>query len=437
MGCNLSFRLQGKKDLVCQSKAVITFVQNGTGDSEPRKNGICLVTGCNTQIERLHPNISGVTKKPSPFAAVNDGDKPAFSSFGKSQGFNFPVGKAAAHAYTTALNHLLRKGSSQRMQVGDASTVFWAQKPTEFETQIVDIFGEPPKDDPDKGTRAVEALYKSINMGLLSRDEGKTRFYVLGLAPNAARVAVRFWEVATVAELAVRIRQHFDDLAIEHGDKQPSHLPLFRLLVSTATQGKVDNIPPNLSGEVMRAVLSGLQYPQTLLAASVRRIRVLRKDDRKKYEYPLTALIKAYINRITRYSDPAIKEELSVSLDESNTNIGYRLGRLFAVLEKTQEEANPGINATIRDRFYGAAAATPVSVFSTLLKLKNHHLSKLENRGRAVNLEKLIGRIVEDINDFPPTMSLQDQGRFAIGYYHQRHDFFNRTDPGPTRGDQS
>jgi CRISPR-associated protein Csd1 len=198
---------------------------------------------------------------------------------------------------------------------------------------------------------------------------------------------------------------------------------LFRLLVSVATQGKADNIPPNLGGELVRSVLSDLPYPQTLLAAAVRRIRA-----EHEITYARAALIKACINRARRYANPELKEELKMSLDEGNRNVGYRLGRLFAVLEKIQEEANPGINATIRDRYYGAAASNPVTVFSTLLRLKNHHVAKLENRGRAVNLEKRIGEIMDGIGDFPAQLSLTDQGRFAIGYYHQRQDFFKKTD---------
>jgi len=212
-------------------------------------------------------------------------------------------------------------------------------------------------------------------------------------------------------------------LNIERSPRAP-HLSLFRLLVSVATQGKADNIPPNLGGELMRSILAGLPYPQTLLAAAVRRIRA-----EHEITYARAAVIKGCTNRTTRYSNPSIKEELRMSLDEANRNVGYRLGRLFAVLEKIQEEANPGINATIRDRVYGAASSTPVTVFSTLLKLKNHHLSKLDNRGRAVNLEKRIGEIMEGIDDFPAQLPIADQGRFAIGYYHQRQDFFKTTTP--------
>ncbi len=433
----LSFRLQSDRSLVCQRLAVINALRANNEElpdtDEPP--AICLITGEATQAERLHTSIKGVWGAQSAGANIVSFNLDAFNSYGKDQGFNAPVSKKATFAYTTALNYLLRKNSPQRMQVGDTSTVFWSEKPTTFESAIVDIFSEPPKDDPDKNTRAVASLYDAIYSGLLSSDEGQARFYVLGLAPNAARIAIRFWQVATVGELAARIRQHFDDLAIVHGHKQLPHLPLFRLLVATATQGKADNIPPNIAGEAMRSILSGRPYPQSLLSAAVRRNRA-----EQDVTYARAALLKACINRMTRYKNPDIKEELNMALDESNNNIGYRLGRLFAVLEKAQEEASPGINATIRDRYYGAASSTPVSVFSTLLKLKNHHISKLDNKGRATNLEKLIGQIMEAITDFPPNLPMPDQGRFAIGYYHQRQDFFKKkpqTTPSSTNGESS
>lgn len=418
---NLTFRLQGDVDFVCQRPTVVDALKKV--DGVENADGFCLVTGEQDEMERLHTAIKGVWGAQTSGANIVSFNLDAFNSYGKTQGANAPVGKRAAFGYTTALNHLLRKDSTQRLQVGDASVVFWAGKPTEFEAGIVDIFGEPTKDDPDRNTRAVASLYKAIDQGLLESDEGKVKFFALGLAPNAARIAIRFWHHGTVADMAQRIRQHFDDLAIERAPHDSPYLSLFRLLVSVATLGKADNIPPNLGGELMRSVLADLPYPQTLLAAAVRRIRA-----EHEVTYSRAALLKACINRNTRYSNPNIKEELKMSLDENNTNAGYRLGRLFAVLEKIQEETNPGINATIRDRYYGAASATPVTVFSTLLKLKNHHLSKLDNRGRAVNLEKRIGEIMDGIGDFPAQLPLADQGRFAIGYYHQRQDFFKKRD---------
>ena len=179
----------------------------------------------------------------------------------------------------------------------------------------------------------------------------------------------------------------------------------------------------------MRAILAGLPYPQTLLQAVIRRLRAERE-----ISYPRAALIKACLNRSLRFNKIENTEELKVSLDLNNTNIGYRLGRLFAALERIQSEANPGINATIRDKFYGAASSTPVTVFGNLMRLKNHHLAKLENIGRRVTFDKLLGEIVCGINDFPAHLTLDDQGRFAIGYYHQMQNFFmKKTDNNPEK----
>ena len=216
------------------------------------------------------------------------------------------------------------------------------------------------------------------------------------------------------------IRQHFDDLSIVRSPRDPEFLPVWRLLVATAAQGKSENIPPPLAGETLRAILAGTPYPQSLLIAALQRIRA----EQGAVNYVRAALIKAILVRNTRFYYPD-KLEVAVSLDLQNPNIGYRLGRLFAVLERAQELASPGLNATIRDRFYGSASATPVTAFPYLLKLKNHHLNKLAT-GQVIWLENLIAQILEAATHFPPTLSLDDQGRFAIGYYHQRQDFFTK-----------
>ncbi len=419
---NMTFRLQDNAGLVCQRPAVVNAVAEAT--SVQGADGVCLITGENAEIERLHPSISGVWGAQSSGAnivAVNDGESPAFASYGKHQGYNSPVGKPAAFAYTTALKYLLAKDSRQRLQVGDASTVFWADKPTPLEDQFADIFAEPPKDDPDRNARALKTLYESPRQGIAPVKDHQTRFFVLGLGPNAARIAIRFWHVGTVAELAKTIQQHFDDLEIARSPFEKPHLSVFRLLLATAVQSKSENIPPNLGGDVMRSIMECLPYPDTLLQGAIRRVRAERD-----VTYPQAAILKACLSRRTRCEQTSEKE-ITVSLDHSNTNSGYRLGRLFAVLEKIQEEANPGINATIRERFYGAASSTPVTVFSNLMKLKNHHIAKLENPGRKVNLERLISEIVDGVSDFPPHLNLADQGRFAIGYYHQRQALFSKS----------
>lgn len=429
-GCNLTFRISGMSELICENEDVRDYLSKTDEVVEEEElqskqdnfEGVCLISGEISEIARLHPRTP-IPGAKSNAKLVSFQKNMGFDSYGKEQNYNAPVGKRAAFAYTTALNHLLSKDSKQRLQVGDASTVFWGDQANPMEDLLADLFSEPPRDDPDRNAKAIESLYKAPKTGAPAFDDDGTRFYVLGLAPNAARIAVRFWHVATVSELAGHIKQHFHDLEIVHGPHEKPYLSLFRLLISTAIQGKSENIAPNLAGDFMKSILVGMPYPQTLLQAVIRRTRAERE-----ISYPRAALVKACLNRQIRYSNPDNAKELAVALDDTQTNIGYRLGRLFAVLEKIQEEANPGINATIRDRYYGAASSTPVAVFQTLMRLKNHHLAKLENRGRAVNLERLIGEIVEGIHDFPRILSLPDQGRFTIGYYHQRQTLFTKAE---------
>ncbi|HES75642.1 MAG TPA: type I-C CRISPR-associated protein Cas8c/Csd1, partial [bacterium] len=356
----VSFRLHGDLGLICQRPAV-AVARAMEGQSEEVPDGVCLVSGVPAAIERLHPSIKGVWGAQTSGANIVSFNLDAFSSYGKVQGANAPLGKTAVFAYTTALNHLLARDSRQRMQVGDTSAIFWAEESHELEVAIPDLFGESPKDDPDRNIDAVKALYAAVQQGQFSKGGVGTRFHVLGLAPNAARISIRFWETATAMELAQRIKQHFDDLSMVHAPHEPEHLSLFRLLTNLATLNKADNIPPNLGGDVMRAILEGLPYPVSLLNLAVQRCRAEQKPT-----YARAAAIKAYLNRLARRQSDC--KEFAPMLDPSNLSPAYRLGRLFAVLEKIQEEASPGLNATIRDRYYGAASSTPVTVFTTLLR---------------------------------------------------------------------
>lgn len=415
----MTFRLHGDLELICQRPAVVAASGGNSEIEADQPSGICLVSGEAAAIERLHPAIKGVWGAQTSGANIVSFNARAFESYGKRerQGENAPVGKPTVFAYTTALNHLLARDSRQRMQVGDTSTVFWAEETHELEN----LFGEVMRDDPEHGTDALKALYSAVQSGKFTVGDASTRFHVLGLAPNAARIAIRFWETATAMELAKRIQGHFADIRIVHADYEPEHLSLFRLLTGVALLNKADNIPPNLGGEVLRAILEDLPYPTPLLNLAVQRCRAEQKPS-----YARAAVIKASLNRLIRRGNTSEREYLPM-LDPANTNPAYRLGRLFAVLEKIQEAASPGLNATIRDRYYGAASSTPVTVFTTLLRLKNHHLGKL-NRGRAVQMEKLIGEIMDGLADFPRQLALPDQGRFALGYYHQRQTFFAKTE---------
>ncbi len=420
----LSFRLQGDQDLVCQRSAVVSAALNVVSDEDARV-AMCLVSGEHAPVERLHASIKGVWGAQTAGANIVSFNARAFESYGKTerQGENAPVSRAAAFAYTTALNHLLRKDSTQRIQVGDASTVFWADKQDTFEN----IFGEIFKDNPDENTRALHALLDAVNSGKLSGSEGDTRFHVLGLAPNAARISIRFYHCLPLRDLGKRIVQHFNDLELVRGPNDPQYPSLFRLLAAVAVQNKADNIPPNLGGAIVDAIFAGenVPYPSLWLNAAVGRCRA-----EQNVNYLRAAAVKACLLRqmhhvsVSSTNQPKEQEFLPM-LDLSNNNPAYRLGRLFSVLEKIQEEASPGLNATIRDRYYGAASSTPVAVFTTLLRLKNAHLKKLAT-GRGMWFEKLLGEVLGPVSDFPKHLPLPDQGRFALGYYHQRQDFFTK-----------
>jgi len=434
----LSFRLHGDVNLVCQRPAVIQAALNAPASGDERL-AMCLVSGEQAPVERLHAAIKGVWDAQTSGANIVSFNARAFESYGKTerQGENAPVSKAAAFAYTTALNHLLRKDSPQRIQIGDASTVFWTDKASDLETAVPDIFGEAPKDDPDAGTRAVQALLNAVQKEHgPSTQDNYNHFHILGLAPNAARISIRFYYCLRLPELGKRIEQHFKDLEMVRGSHghDPQYPSLFRLLTAVAVQNKADNIPPNLGGSIVDAIFAGedVPYPALWLNTAVARCRA-----EQNVTYIRAASIKACLNRQIRrasiHSTRLDKEkELTPMLDLANNNPGYRMGRLFAVLEKIQEEASPGLNATIRDRYYGAASSTPVAVFTTLLRLKNAHLKKLP-AGRNTYFEKLLGEVVALVTDFPKHLPLADQGRFALGYYHQRQDFFNKKPDDSTK----
>ena len=426
----LTFRLAGEAQLVCQHLAIAAHAAI-TDEDAPR--ALCLIDGTVQPIQRLHTAIKGVWGAQSSGANVVSFNARAFESYGKSerQGENAPIGERAAFAYTTALNHLLAKDSRNRVQVGDASTVFWADGPAPLldgEFNLADFLGEKP-DSPDLGVQAVQALYRALHSGQLPVGERDVRFFVLGLAPNAARISVRFWVQSTVAELAPRIAQHFNDLRlVQRFDSDPPVPSLFRLLTSLGVQGKVDNVPPRLAGEWIRAILEGLPYPALMINAAVIRCKAERE-----VSYLRAAILKAWLNRDWRRKHQNLAPdhaEFKEELEMQQTDAAYRLGRLFAVLERIQQKAQPGINATIRDRYYGAASTTPVTVFTTLLRLKNAHLKKLGD-GEVAYFERLLGEVFGSLeapalSDFPRQLNLPDQGRFALGYYHQRQSFFKR-----------
>lgn len=415
---NISFQLEGETRLICQSEIVLDKITKASDEQNGPKS-LCLATGNRDIVARLHPIVSGVWGTDKGRGNIVAFKPPAFSSFGKKQGYNAPVGQRAAFSYTTALNTLLAKGSEQRIQVGDASTVFWARERHEFEDEFSLFLGEPARGQkPDYGP--VRSLLSAVRTGVLPESDAMP-FYVLGLAPNVARISIRFWYEGSVRDLKEKIARHFEDIEIVRPPHEREFLSLFQLLVATAAEGKADNILPNLGGEIARAVLNGTGYPRTLLAGAVRRCKAEQKVNRTR-----AALIKAFLVREARIQKKQTKE-VGVKLDTFNDNIGYVLGRLFAVLERIQETAQPGLNKTIRDTYFSAATSNPLVVFKRLQELAIHHLAKIRNSGKStVWLDKLMGEVMGKVpaSGIPAILTLEDQGRFAVGYYHQRQDFF-------------
>ena len=391
----------------------------------------CLVTGTKAPVARLHPAIKGVWGAQSSGASLVSFNLDAFTSYGHEQGENAPISEAAAFAYTTALNRFLERGSANRIQIGDASTIFWADATNaEAAKEAEDIFSALLNTvDESSEAKKVRAILESVRMGRAPADftpdlPDKVRFHVLGLAPNAARLSVRFY----IEDDFGSHRREFPRPCRPTADRAAAQRLRIRplaLLVETASMGKSENVPPNLAGEFLRAILTGMPYPRNLLAVLLMRLRTDKDVNALR-----VSLLKAILLRNHSHPPTNSPMEVSVSLNPQNNDPGYLLGRLFASYEYAQTQALGGkVNATIRDQYYGTASATPRAVFPTLQRKLNHHLSRLrkDRPGLAVNLDRSIGEIFElaDADKlFVPTLTAQRQALFAVGYYHQRNSFY-------------
>ncbi|AOS83745.1 type I-C CRISPR-associated protein Cas8c/Csd1 [Chlorobaculum limnaeum] len=415
IGCNMSFRIKDDAFLIPCSKSVRLYVESlDLNQSDEEGLGICLLTGLYGPIARIHGDtpINKDSKKIVSFQK-NSG----YDSYGKEQAYNAPISKIAEFAYTTALNGLLSRNSKNKVQIGDITIVFWAERQSELEQLFPSFFCFPKTDDSEVDARAVAAL--NDNACLSVTDGESERFCVLGLGPNAARISVRFWHESTDGEIAAAIRQHFEDIDIVRSTYDTGHYSVYWLLSAMATENKIDNIPSNMASQILRAIVTGEAYPLTMLHQTVLRIRAMRNVRRMQ-----AGILKAYLNRSSRIHSFSEKEAISMSLDETNMRTGYLLGRLFAVLEKIQEQGVPGIHSTIRDHYYASASSTPSTVFPQLLKMKNYHLERIKVRGLRRKYENLLSEIMNRIQpDMPSGLVMEEQARFALGYYHQKSDF--------------
>jgi len=421
------FQIVGQLRYVHQSPAVSGWWNEQNALSQEGENGFCLVTGREAPLAQLHdPAIKGVADAQSSGAKLVSFNLNAFTSFGKEQGFNSPVSESAAFAYCNALNWLLAR-KERRFRIGDATAVFWTGKPTPVEALFPWMMAGVPDAEDDQTKQRVHELLAKIAKGTLGRDElgdPATPFYILGLSPNASRLSVRFWHTGDLGELVANLKLHLTQLSLvrqwdETNSKNPEPVTPSTYQLLRQTSRDADGIPPLLGGALMRSILLGTDYPASLVTAVHNRIRAERD-----VTYLKAAILKAWLIRNHQ-------QNTTTMLDETNTNPGYRLGRLFAVMEKAQQDALPGINATIRDRFYASASATPRAVFGRLLRTYQHHLGKLDTGAKIVR-EKQTQEILSTLGDFPAHLNLQNQSQFALGYYHQRKDFFTKKETQPS-----
>lgn len=423
------FQIAGQTHFVHEDPKVSVWWQKQAEAEDEGMEGQCLVTGERRPLARVHDKVRGVVGTQGAGGAIVGFNESAYESYGKTQSYNAPISKETAFRYVTALNALLDgpMRDKHRLLLGDTTVAFWTGRQTVTEDVFADFAVEGSAlldvSAQDEARRfRVERFLRSLREGGrtyadLEEDPEGTPYFLLGLSPNSARISVRFFETARLSDLLDNLRQHHRDIGIEPSSSErrrwEPEFPAVRVLLAQAAR-EAKEIPPLLAGPLMRAIVAGLPYPDALFSAVLRRIRADRS-----ISYLRCCVIKGYLNR-------NLDQEVSMSLDMDRPDPAYRLGRLFAALEKTQKDAlGEGLNTTIRDAFYSSASATPGSVFPRLLRTYQHHLAKLEG-GLRVSRERLVQAILDPLRTFPPHLSLPDQGLFAVGYYHQTSDFYKK-----------
>ena len=407
-----SFLIDGDTEIVASKRDLMNLAT----PEDTVEGKLCLVSGKHSKTVEVTTATmipgSQATAKLVAFQ-VNSG----YDSYGKTKGNNAPISEDAEFAYTTALNHMLRPDSHNKFMVGNRTFLFWAssasQAAKESEDSLFALLGRPETDDDDPNRRIelVRSTFMAIYNGKLSADKDDT-FYILGLAPNSARIAVVYWNEMPLRDFAGVISRHFEDMEMVdiRKEKKP-YVGLHSILGSVTLGGKSSDAIPNMPDAVVKSIFQGLPYPISLFQACLRRVRA-----EQSINVVRAAIMKAYLNRLNDNNHKNIER----MLDKENNNQGYLCGRLFAVLENLQYAANK--QDSIRSSYMNAASSTPAAVFSTILKLSNSHYGKLskENKGLAVFFDNQKKEIMAMIQDFPTTLDLGDQGRFFLGYYHQK-----------------
>lgn len=395
--------------------------------------GRCSVTGEYTRLANLFPQLTGVAgAQPAGASLVSFNDK-AYESYGKTGTHNASISRDSAFKAGEALRYLARDGR-HHTYVGDTLLLFWTDAPVDNRGSLWDlcmelgISGGKGELEDGEALDSLKEIISSVRAGAsLMGYDLDTKYYLLGLAPNAARLSVRFYYVQSFGFLLRNCEQYLNDVSMDG----VSSLPLKRMFAQTAALGKKENVPSTLVASTFRSLIAGARLPQSLFATTLSRMRADHAS-RNKYDLPQrAAIMKACLVRGHRVDGKVTDEELTMSLNESNANVGYVLGRLFALLERAQEASAPGLNATIRDKYIGSASATPARVFPQLLSNCQNHLSKLgkERPGQAVNLRKQIDAVIDMLDGeagIPKTLSMDDQGMFYVAYHQQRYALWNK-----------
>ena len=422
---NITFSIEGIDGYAaCDPEIINERIKSKTNNN---KEAICLITGIKSRpVSTTYSSfiIGGKSNAKLVAFQINSG----YDSYGKQMGLNAPISEEAEFKYTTALLKLLSKDSHNKFRIGNRTFVFWASSKGEVveqaEESLFDLLGysEEKDDNPNAKIEQVRKVFRSIYSGELKTNLDDC-FYILGLAPNIARIAVVYWSETSLKEFAGMILRHFDDMEIITRKEKKPYMGIKNILSAITLDGKQSDATPNLPESIVKSIFQGMPYPYTLLSSCIRRIRA-ENDGTNRINRIIAqmAIIKAYLNR----QNDSNNKKIEVMLDKSNTNQGYLCGRLFAVLDRIQENANG--NSSIRERYMNAASATPSLVFPTIMNLSTHHSENLSNEGQKVFYEKLKQEIIDKFpaDGFPTHLDLQDQGRFFVGYYHQKQDFFTK-----------
>lgn len=440
-GANIVFKLDGGR-YIHEDKEIKNAWDEYSAKSSDAKIMQCLVTGEEKPIARIHPAIKGVKGAQVAGASIVSFNKPAYESYGRKggQGINSPVSEEIAFAYTTALNHLL-SDDSNRIYVGDAAVVFWAQSSKKKYRDMVSIFTDSSEINDSEGEkvikrdpaaiREVRLIFDKIAKGQPIRElsgdfDEDVQFFILGLSPNASRLSVRFFTSDNFLGFIQKSARHYEDMRIERQfQNEFEFVPIWKVLSETVPpSAKVKTPQPQMSGSVMRAILTGTMYPAALYNAIMMRIKAERDIN-----YYRAGIIKAYL--IRNYKEK-YKGVITVSLNTETNNKAYVLGRLFAVLEKAQLDASETkLKSTIKDKYFTSASATPGRVFPILLRLSQHHIAKAEyGHNSDKRIEELMQKLKIEDDPMPSNLSLEDQGIFVLGYYHQKNAFYVKKDKG-------